>query len=105
MLSVILTASLLFPDLGAGFILGVLAAGTAATIAAWFVSVAAGRSRRSPIDRGGRADWRMPPLAELAAPSMSLRGRLWMSVLRLYLVAAAGLVLFRIVQLALFHHA
>ena len=105
MLSVILTASVLFPDLGSGFILGVLGAGSTITICAWLVSVMAGRKRRPPIDRGGRADWRMPPLAEMPAPSMSFRERIWLGILRLYLVIAAGLVLFRIVQLALFHRA
>lgn len=45
----------------------------------------------------------MPPLNELALPTMTLRGRVWMGILRLYLIAAGGIVLVRIVQLALNH--
>ena len=101
MLSVILTVSVVFPDIGSIFILTVLGGGTAATIGAWFISAAASHNRHAPIDRRGRRDWRMPPLSNLQRPKMALRERAWMAVLRLYLLAAAGLVLFRIVQLAL----
>jgi Mn2+/Fe2+ NRAMP family transporter len=100
MLSVILTVSVIFRDVGSGFMLAVLGGGTAATVAAWFIS-AVGRTRHAPIDRSGRSDWRMPPLSNLQRPKMALRERAWMGVLRLYLVIAGGLVLFRIVQLAL----
>ena len=101
MLSVILTVSVVFPDIGSGFILAVLGGGSAATIGAWFISTAASRNRRAPINRSGRSSWRMPPLAQLQRPKMALRERVWMGVLRLYLFAAGGLVLFRIIQLAL----
>ncbi len=101
MLSVILTASVIFPNIGSGFMLAVLGGGSAAVVAAWFISAAASRTHRAAIDRSGRNDWRMPPLAELQRPKMALRERAWMGVLRLYLVVAGGLVLFRIVQLAL----
>jgi hypothetical protein len=43
----------------------------------------------------------MPPLAELPPVRLSLLNRTGMIVLRGYLVVAAGLVLIRIVQLAL----
>ncbi len=103
-LSMILTASVLFPDLSSNSILAFMGIGAVLAFATWLFTLVAGRKRRQPIDRTGKADWRMPPLDRLTAPSLSLRERLWMGVLRLYLVAAAGLVLFRIVQLALFHH-
>ena len=45
--------------------------------------------------------WRMPPLRELPPAQLSLAARIWMGVLRLYLVVAGGLVLLRIVELAL----
>ena len=104
-LSMILTASVLFPDISSNAILLFMGIGAAAAFTTWLITLVAGRKRRQPIDRTGKAGWRMPPLDRLTAPAMSLRERLWMGVLRLYLVAAAGLVLFRIVQLALFHHA
>ena len=43
-------------------------------------------------------NWRMPPLEELAPAKLSLAAKLWMGVLRLYLVVAGGLVLMRIVD-------
>ena len=43
----------------------------------------------------------MPPLDQLAPAKLSLAAKTWMGVLRLYLVVAGGLVLFRIVMLAL----
>ncbi|MFZ0210559.1 MAG: hypothetical protein WAL59_31400 [Roseiarcus sp.] len=48
-----------------------------------------------------RNEWRMPPLDRLPPAKLSLAARTWMGVLRLYLVVAGGLVLFRIVSLAL----
>jgi hypothetical protein len=48
-----------------------------------------------------RDAWRMPPLDQLAPAKLSLAAKTWMGVLRLYLVVAGGLVLFRIVMLAL----
>jgi Mn2+/Fe2+ NRAMP family transporter len=105
MLSIILTVSVLFPDIGSGFILAVLGLGTAATMLTWFASTAGGPERSYRIDRSGRSEWRMPPLATLPAPRRWLRERVWMGVLRAYLVAAAGLVLVRIIRLAFTHSA
>jgi hypothetical protein len=42
----------------------------------------------------------MPPLAQLAPAKLSLAAKTWMGVLRLYLVVAVALVLFRVVVLA-----
>jgi len=103
MLSVILTASVLFPDLGAGFILGVLGGGSAAGLAVAILLALRRGQTISPIDRAGRADWRMAPVDTLPVASLGLRERLWMGVLRLYLVVAGGLVLVRIVHLAIAH--
>jgi hypothetical protein len=44
--------------------------------------------------------WRMPPLDQLPPARLSLASRIWMIVLRGYLIVAGGLVLFRIFQLA-----
>ncbi|WCM29719.1 divalent metal cation transporter [Sphingomonas sp. QA11] len=104
MLSVILTVSVLFPAMGASVILTILGGGSAASLAIWFALTMMKRGRRQVIDRTGRADWRMPALSLLAPPRLGTRERLWMGVLRLYLVVAGGLVLFRIVHLALSRH-
>ncbi len=105
-LSVILTLSVLFPGAAAtGTILGVLIAGGAAALIVGLVVPALSQS-------GGKADaadgakldrdtWRMPPLAALPPANLSLAARTWMGALRLYLVVAGGLVLIRIVTLAL----
>ncbi|MFX6254443.1 hypothetical protein ABTF84_19965, partial [Acinetobacter baumannii] len=57
------------------------------------------------VDRSGRKTWRMPPLDRLEPATMSRGRRLWMGVLRGYLLVAGGLVLVRIIQLALNHPA
>jgi NRAMP (natural resistance-associated macrophage protein)-like metal ion transporter len=103
MLSVILTASVLFPDLGAGFILGVLGGGSAAGLAVAIILALRRGQTVAPIDRSARADWRMAPVDTLPVARLGLRERLWMGVLRLYLVVAGGLVLVRIVHLAIAH--
>jgi len=43
----------------------------------------------------------MPPLAELPKPHLTLPTRVWMLVLRAYLVVAVGLVVVRVVQVAM----
>jgi hypothetical protein len=101
LLSIILTASVLYPDMSETAILAIFGGGVlvAAVVAAFFLL---GRnSRTEPADRAGRTAWRMPPLDELAPARMSVAGRVWMMVLRGYLVLAAGMVIVRVVQLAL----
>jgi NRAMP (natural resistance-associated macrophage protein)-like metal ion transporter len=108
MLSIILTASVLFPSIGSAQILAILAVGTTLALAAG-VWMAIRRRRHpaqrpaEPIDRAQRATWRMPPLALLARPTLSAGSRLGLIVLRGYLVVAAALVVVRVVQLALGH--
>jgi NRAMP (natural resistance-associated macrophage protein)-like metal ion transporter len=104
-LSLILTASVLFPDIGDKAIFDILAAGGALMLLGW-VATGGSRSRsRNPAgtaaDAALRPVWRMPPLAELPPRRLSLRERLWLIVLRAYLFVAAGLVLARIVMLAM----
>jgi hypothetical protein len=50
-----------------------------------------------------RDSWRMPPLADLPPSRLTAASRLWMFVLRGYVLLAGGLVLARIVQLATTH--
>ena len=52
-----------------------------------------------------RANWRMPPLRELPPMRMTPLTRIWMVVLRGYLVVAGGLVLVRIIEMATAEHA
>jgi Mn2+/Fe2+ NRAMP family transporter len=100
-LSIILTVSVLYPDMSETTILAILGGGAvlAACIAAAFLAIR-GEDRASRIDRIGRTTWRMPPLGDLPPSHMTPLTRIWMVVLRLYLVVAGGLLLLRIVQLA-----
>ncbi len=99
-LSVILTASVLFPDqTDETVILWILGVGAALALVAGVLS--GGLTRAGPAQDGDRLPWRMPPLARLAPARLSRSSRLWMGVLRLYLVLAGGLVLARIATLAL----
>ncbi|PNE37708.1 NRAMP family divalent metal transporter [Streptomyces noursei] len=107
-LSVILTAAVLFPDLGPGTILGIMAGcGGAGVLALGYAEV---RRRRKgwarggrPVDRTGRDDWRMPPLETLTRPVLSTGHKVGLAALRTYLLLAMVLVVVKIVQVALGH--
>ena len=106
MMSIVLTASVLYPAITAGTILGILGGGSAITVA---VGTGLAIHRRhhpptdvaAPVDRSLRAGWRMPPLALLARPEISASRRVGLTVLRTYLLIAMALVVVRVVQLAL----
>ncbi len=107
LLSVILTAAVMFPEIGGGAMIGILAGGSLGAVAIWLFS--GGLRRRGdgeapPGDPALRASWRMPPLADLAPRRLSVGERVWLIVLRAYLFVAAGLVLARIVGLAIAGH-
>lgn len=109
MLSIILTASVLFPGITDTQIMGILGAGVVATIlSAVGVKVYEKSRGITPIagaiyDKSARSTWRMPPVSELAPAQISLLNRLWMIVLRAYLVVAAGMLIFKMFQLATGH--
>ena len=111
MLSLILTLSVLFPGMGDTQIIGILLGGSALGIVATIAVKFANRSQASqstelaavPLDADFRDSWRMPPLDELPPARLTTLNRMWLIVLRGYLVLAAGLVLVRIVLLATGH--
>ena len=107
MLSIVLTASVLFPQITSGQILAILVTGTALTVAAGAYLAWAARHRPGePADTGPRLDratWRMPPLALLARPALGTGQRIGLTVLRGYLLIAMALVVVKVVQLALGH--
>jgi hypothetical protein len=115
-LSVVLTGSVLDPSLGTGQILAILGGCAAVSLGlAGVLGIKALRSRRElawngfapdrpdQIDRTGREDWRMPPLAELGAAQISRGRRISLAVLRTYLALATVLVVVKLVALALGH--
>ena len=62
---------------------------------------AAADSQTSSVRAADRDAWRMSALASLPPAKLSLAAKTWMGILRLYLVVAGGLVLIRIVSLAI----
>ncbi|RKR38322.1 NRAMP family divalent metal transporter [Paraburkholderia sp. BL17N1] len=114
MLSIILTASVMYPDITGEVMLEVLAAGTLMAVAGYAATVVARKLRRKSgsavaqesefgWSKETRATWRMPPLDELPAPQLTLSKRVWMGVLRGYLIVAVALVIVKVVQMALLH--
>ena len=107
MLSIVLTASVLFPDITAPTILWILGGGSAiAVIGAIAFAIARHGRKAAPHDvpdRSQRATWRMPPLALLSRPELSTGRRIGLTVLRTYLLVAMVLVVVRVIQLALGH--
>jgi Mn2+/Fe2+ NRAMP family transporter len=104
-LSVVLTASVLFPAITGQQIVIIMAACAVASVGAGGWALV--RARRSlggvPVDRTGRAGWRMPPLAMLSKPVLSTGRKIGLSALRAYLAIAMILVIVKIVQVALGH--
>lgn len=103
MLSIVLTASVLYPAIGEEAILAVLGGGVIfALVIAAALLVIPREDGRVWTDSFGRMIWRMPPLEQLPRARLTPLTRIWLSVLRGYLVMAGGLVLWRVVELALF---
>ncbi len=104
MLSIILTADVMFPAITDGQILAILGGGTALGgigLVATRLSVR-GRKDEDTADpqAADRSTWRMPPLHRLPPPRLSLVTRVWLGVLRLYLAMATIMVVVRVVQIA-----
>jgi hypothetical protein len=109
MLSIILTGSVIYPDLSDTVILSILIGGSVLGLVAALGVALAQRLRGKPEPESTeptyqtvmpKKNWRMPPLERLSPVRLSLASRIWMIVLRGYLIVAGGLVLLRIFQLA-----
>ncbi|WP_322012384.1 NRAMP family divalent metal transporter [Paraburkholderia sp. J12] len=110
MLSIVLTASVMYPDMTGETIIEILAGGTVFAVLGYAVTVAARKARRQrgnegdatqTWQEGARDTWRMPPLDELPPPNLTLSKRVWMGVLRGYLLIAVALVVVKVVQMTL----
>jgi Mn2+/Fe2+ NRAMP family transporter len=106
-LSIILTASVLFPAISSRQIIDIMiVCGGAGVLAAGYTlarRLRRGAAALEPVDRSGRDSWRMPALNLLQRPPMSAGRRIGMGALRLYLAVAMVLVIVKIAQLALGH--
>ena len=112
MLSVILTAATVFPDISGATILAILGGGSVFAVFGYGTTLILRKDKSSPVMKGAtvaalvernerRAGWRMPPIEELPAPNLTLSKRIWMGVLRGYLLIAVGLVVVKIVEMML----
>jgi Mn2+/Fe2+ NRAMP family transporter len=107
-LSVVLTASVLFPSITGRQIMEImLACGAASACAGAWALARAHRSVGSgvgvAVGRTGRDGWRMPPLTMLSKPVLSTGRKIGLSALRAYLAIAMILVIVKIAQVALGH--
>jgi Mn2+/Fe2+ NRAMP family transporter len=110
-LSLVLTASVAFPDLsGEAIVLifaGCGALGFAAVGARWILRRREGAVGR-PVNEGmaktgmapDAATWRMPPLDKLPPARFSITTRTWLGVLRAYLLVAMVMVAWKVIQVA-----
>ena len=114
-LSVVLTASVLFPSITATQILWLVAACAAAALLGGAGMLVRRRLRRpsetiaeamaeDAADMADRDSWRMPPLSELSAPDVSGLRKAGLAVLRGYLFASMILVIVKIVEVAVAAH-
>jgi NRAMP (natural resistance-associated macrophage protein)-like metal ion transporter len=105
LLSVILTAAVVYPAISGREIVAILGGGSiVAAIVALVMFVMrrmSGAPKAPPVDRSGQDEWRMPPLDTLPPGGFTPAARVWMTALRLYLLLAGGLVIVRIIELAL----
>jgi Mn2+/Fe2+ NRAMP family transporter len=105
LLSVILTASVLFPSISSAAIVGILGAGLALGVLGGVALAVLGhrakaREVRVPVEWHDRRSWRMPPLNRLTRPPMSLQRKIGLIVLRGYLLVAFSLVVVKVVEVA-----
>ncbi len=106
MMSVILTASVLFPNISGHAIIGILAIGAVVAALVGIVLVVLGRRAKArvvhvPVEWYDRNTWRMPPLNRLARPPMSLQRKIGLFTLRGYLLVAFIMVVVKVVSVAL----
>jgi Mn2+/Fe2+ NRAMP family transporter len=108
-LSVVLTASVVFPDITAGQIVAICASCAAVSVLGGLVMFVRRRWVRVPVAEAmtedaisvvDRNNWRMPALSELTAPVISRGRRLGLTALWAYLLIALAMVIVKVVLIA-----
>jgi hypothetical protein len=108
-LSLILAATTLFPDLDAVLMAKVLGSILVASLVVMGVFALIQRIRKGSdpeqeaLARVEKETWQMPPLAELTRPTWSVTRKIGMFTLRAYLFVAVILLVVKTIQLALGH--
>jgi hypothetical protein len=109
MLSLILAATTLYPDLDAIWLAEVLGTILIAGLVVMGIVAFVQRLRKGPdqeliaLYQMDKENWRMPPLAELTRPVWSTTRKIGMFTLRAYLVIAVVLLVVKVIELALGH--
>ena len=103
-LSVVLTASVIWPAITAGQISAIMLAFLALGLVLGGYALTRRGPKPAPIDRTGAEDWRMPPLSELGQTRLSAAKRAAMGSLRTYLVISSLLVVVKVVELSIAGH-
>jgi Mn2+/Fe2+ NRAMP family transporter len=101
LLSVVLVASVLFPAITGAQITGVLVGGTALAVGAGIFGTLARRTSDAlrQESHAPAREWKMRPLRELGPAQFGTMSRIWLIVLRSYLVLAVAMVVMRCVQI------
>jgi Mn2+/Fe2+ NRAMP family transporter len=107
LLSIVLTTSVLFPDITGGQIRDVLLGGAGVGVALGLYLVFQGRRNRNQVTvtdalahSAHRQTWRMPALSRLERPVMSRQRKVGLLTMRGYLLIAFILVIVKIVEVA-----
>jgi Mn2+/Fe2+ NRAMP family transporter len=107
LLSVILTASVLFPNITGAQIVDILIGGALVGAAVGVLLLAQAWRSRDVVtvtdalaETSGRETWRMPAFQRLERPTMSTQRKLGLLTLRCYLAIAFALVIVKIVEVA-----
>ena len=108
MLSIILTAAVIFPDISGEAIVGILVGGTViailATLAVEIVQANRTLAGAEPVPVlelvQDKSSWRMPSLEQLKPMNLTVGTLMWMGVLRGYLIIAICMVAYKVAHLA-----
>ncbi|TDR72439.1 NRAMP family divalent metal transporter [Paludibacterium purpuratum] len=98
MMSVILTAAVLFPNISESIILAILIGGGVACVLTVIVQQFMGGRDAVTVkpDMETLYNWRMPALADLKPMLLTGRSKLWMAVLRGYMLVAIAMVIYKV---------
>ena len=108
MLSIVLTAAVIFPDISGDAIVGILAGGSLIAVLTT-LGVKIVQSRRTvpaiasfePLSVQDKTGWRMPSLDQLKPLNLTVGQLMWMGVLRSYLIIAICMVAYKVVRMAI----
>lgn len=104
LLSVILTVAVVFPDISSEALKQLITDGgivsLVITLLVNFLPVKRAQEPEIILEKEMKLQWRMPSLNELTPMALSVGNKIWMAVLRGYLVLAIGIVIYKAIMVA-----